>query len=299
MKLALSGAPLSAALEVLVKTAEAHSDRSFLASVLLVDGCRLRHGAAPSLPDAYNSAIDGIEIGPRVGSCGTAAHFGHAIFVTDIERDPLWADFRQLALSHGLRACWSTPFLSRDGKVLGTLALYYPQPRGPSEGERELVAVIGATASLVVENAALHAQLLDLNHQSRLAADIGGIGFFTWEVATDKVIWHNRHPYAMFGLDPDEPPISAGRFASEFLHPGDRQAFAEAVTSALQSTSTMRVTCRIHKRPAGHLRWLELHGQVDALARAQGIDRMVGVVRDVTEFHRHLARKVRISSAPS
>lgn len=286
MQLALSGAPVSHALEVLVKAAEAQSDRSFLASILLLDGRKLRHGAAPSLPAAYNSAIDGIEIGPRVGSCGTAAHFGHAIFVTDISRDPLWTDFSQLALSHGLRACWSTPFLSRDGKVLGTLALYYREPRGPSEVERELVAVVGATASLVVENATLHAQLMDLNHQARLAADIGGIGFFTWEVATDKVIWHNRHPYAMFGLDPTEPPINASRFASEFLHPEDRDAFSRAVASALDDTSTMRFTCRIHRRPAGEMRWLELHAQVDALARDQGLNRMVGVVRDVTDAKR-------------
>ena len=81
-------------------------------SVLLLDPAyaTLHHGAAPSLPTAYNQAIDGVEIGPGVGSCGTAAHFGHAIVVTDIENDPLWADFRDLALQHGLRACWSTPF---------------------------------------------------------------------------------------------------------------------------------------------------------------------------------------------
>lgn len=157
LALAASGAPLPQVLDVLVRTAEAQSDGSFLASILLLDAARrLRHGAAPSLPDAYNAAIDGLAIGPSVGSCGTAAFTGHAIFVTDIARDPLWADFRELALSHGLRACWSTPFVSRDGSVLGTLALYYREPRGPTEHDRDIVKLVGLTAGLVVDNARLH-----------------------------------------------------------------------------------------------------------------------------------------------
>ncbi len=164
LQLALSNAPLAQVLEVLVRTAETQSDGSFLCSILLVseDGKTLQHGAAPSLPAAYNAAIDGIRIGPGVGSCGTAAHFGHAIVVTDIERDPLWADFKDLALSHGLRACWSTPFQSKSGDVLGTLALYYLQPRGPGEIDRETVKLIGNTAALVVENA---------RSKGRIAAD--------------------------------------------------------------------------------------------------------------------------------
>ncbi|RYF38050.1 MAG: GAF domain-containing protein, partial [Comamonadaceae bacterium] len=111
LQLAIGGAPLHEVLEVLVHTAESQSSVSFLCSILLLDedGKHLRHGAAPSLPDAYNAAIDGIAIGPAVGSCGTAAHFGHSIYVTDIARDPLWVNFKDLALQHGLRACWSTP----------------------------------------------------------------------------------------------------------------------------------------------------------------------------------------------
>lgn len=84
LQLALSGGRLDQVLALLCHTAEAQSDHSVIASILLLDddGRRLRHGAAPSLPDAYNEAINGIEIGPSVGSCGTAAHFGHAICMT-------------------------------------------------------------------------------------------------------------------------------------------------------------------------------------------------------------------------
>jgi len=112
-------------------------------SILLVDdsGRRLRHGAAPNLPKAYCDAIDGGEIGPAAGSCGTAAFFGHPIYVTDIETDPLWVDYRDAALRHGLRACWSTPIFD-DAKVLGTFAIYHPTSRSPTPGEVQSIALI-------------------------------------------------------------------------------------------------------------------------------------------------------------
>src|SRR5437868_5715985 len=89
---------------------EEMADGNILTSVLLLssDGKRLGHAAAPNLPPSYCEAIDGSEIGPRAGSCGTAAFLGRPIYVTDIETDPLWDEYRDIALPHGLRACWST-----------------------------------------------------------------------------------------------------------------------------------------------------------------------------------------------
>ena len=153
LQLALSGAALEDVLALLVQTAETQSDGSFLGSILLLDedGKRLLHGAAPSLPAAYNDAIHGIEIGPSVGSCGTAAHFGHAIVVTDIARDPLWANFKELALAHGLQACWSTPIITSGSKVLGTFAMYHRQPREPTVRDLALVDLVTQTAALVID----------------------------------------------------------------------------------------------------------------------------------------------------
>jgi PAS domain S-box-containing protein len=284
LQLALSGAPLAQVLDVLVQTAETQSDGSFLGSILLLDedGKHLRHGAAPSLPAAYNQAIDGIEIGPNVGSCGTAAHFGHAIVVTDIETDPLWAAFKDLALAHGLRACWSTPFASKDGTVLGTLALYYRQPRGPSENDRETVKLIGSTAGLVVENARLYSRLHDLNKRARLAADAGGLGFFTWEIDSDTVSWQNDRPYEIFGIPPSDAPVNASRFVEEFLHADDREAFAQAVTAAVQGGAAFHFEGRILRKSDGQQRWVEIKGQVDEAA-GHGGRRVVGITADVTD----------------
>jgi signal transduction histidine kinase len=99
----------------------------------------LRHGAAPSLPEAYRRAVDGMSIGPGVGSCGTAAFDNRQVIVSDIATDPLWAEFRKLAARHGLRACWSTPIRCGRGNVLGTFAIYYRNPRHPSAFEMEVI----------------------------------------------------------------------------------------------------------------------------------------------------------------
>ena len=112
-----------------------------LCSILLLDpdGVHIRHGAGPSLPPDYLAAIDGGEIGPVAGSCGTAAYFGKRVIVEDIATDPLWADWRHLALPLGLRACWSQPVIDESGTVLGTFALYYPDIKAPTASDLELV----------------------------------------------------------------------------------------------------------------------------------------------------------------
>ena len=148
-----AGVPLPDILEGLLAAAEAASGGGMLASVLLLDaeGKRLLHGAAPNLPAAYNEAIHGVEIGPGVGSCGTAAYLGHPVYVTDIASDPLWKDFRDLALSHGLRACWSTPIEGSERRVLGTFALYHRAPRSPTPDELDAINMIMRAAAAAIE----------------------------------------------------------------------------------------------------------------------------------------------------
>ena len=142
----------AAILDALCRMVEGLASGS-LCSILLLDpntSC-LRRGAAPSLPISYAEAIDGTAIGPSVGSCGTAAYRAERVIVSDIVADPLWADFRDLALAHGLRACWSTPILSSEGKVLGTFATYYRRPRSPTPWEHHVIERISHLASIAIE----------------------------------------------------------------------------------------------------------------------------------------------------
>jgi diguanylate cyclase (GGDEF)-like protein len=121
-------------------------------SILRVDGKgRLRHVASPSLPPAYCQAIDGTPIGAAAGSCGTAAFLGRPVEVTDIATDPLWDEYRHLALPLGLRACWSSPIIACDQRVVGTFAFYFRTPRGASAFEREAVAASVNLCAIAIE----------------------------------------------------------------------------------------------------------------------------------------------------
>jgi diguanylate cyclase (GGDEF)-like protein/PAS domain S-box-containing protein len=126
-----------------------------LCSVLLLDrdGKHLRSGVAPNLPAEYTAFVDGVEIGPQVGSCGTAAFTGQLVVVGDIATDPKWAAFKEIALRHGLQACWSVPITGSSGRVLGTFAMYYRAPRTPTAHELQLMETATRLAGIAIERA--------------------------------------------------------------------------------------------------------------------------------------------------
>lgn len=147
-----AGGQMRPLLEELLLAAEVAAGGGMAASVLLVapDGRRLRHAAAPSLPASYCTAIDGVEIGPDAGSCGTAAHLRRPVFVEDVRTDSRWVKFRRLAEAHGIRACWSTPLLDADGGLVGTFALYNYTPRAPTEAEMDAIDMIAQSVLAAV-----------------------------------------------------------------------------------------------------------------------------------------------------
>lgn len=161
LELAIGDSPLEVTLSELIKIVEMSSRTGVVGSILLLDqdGIHLRHGAAPSLPPEYTAMINGLEIGACAGSCGTAAYMGAAVFVSDIATDPLWADYKDIAMPFGLRACWSIPILTRNRQVLGTFAMYHREPREPTIRDLMLVDLITQTAALVIDRERAHAAL--------------------------------------------------------------------------------------------------------------------------------------------
>ena len=153
MEMIAANAPLSEILSTLVLLIEAQSPE-MLCSVLLLsdDGNHIRHGAAPSLPENYVRAIDGSPIGPKHGSCGTAMFRGKPVVVSDIFTDPLWEEYRGFASAIGVAACWSTPIMSSKGKVLGSFAMYYREPRTPTGAETRLTNVATHLAGQAIEH---------------------------------------------------------------------------------------------------------------------------------------------------
>ncbi len=152
LEMMVTGMPLPDILSQICLMMEARSP-GMTCSILLLEGTRLHLGAAPHLPEGYNQAIDGLEIGSSVGSCGTAAFRKEPVFVTDITTDPLWADYRKLAKTYGFRACWSTPIVSsrERGMVLGTFAMYYRDSRSPKEEDHRLIEMATNLAGIAIE----------------------------------------------------------------------------------------------------------------------------------------------------
>ena len=166
LEMLATGAPLGDVLAELVRLVEDIAEET-LASILLMDdtGTRIQHGAAPSLPEGYSQAIHGAVIGPVAGSCGTAAFRRQPVFVTDIETDPLWEPYRDLARTYGLRACWSFPILATDGHVLGTAAVYYRRPRTADPTVVELVSRVAHVAAIAIERRWIDERTLALSER--------------------------------------------------------------------------------------------------------------------------------------
>ena len=132
------------------------------ASILILEGNQLFHGAAPNLPKAYSEQINGVQIGRSIGSCGTAAFTGKQVIVSDIENDPLWENFAELALQYQLRSCWSTPVFSSEGKVLGTFAIYYSQVQTPAPYQIELIQYFTHLTGIAIQKWQAHKQIEQL-----------------------------------------------------------------------------------------------------------------------------------------
>src|SRR5436190_14196637 len=179
-----------------------------LASILLMDanGKQLRHGGAPNLPKAYTEAIDGAFIGASVGSCGTAAYRAEQVIVSDIATDPLWADFRDLALAHSLRACWSTPIFSSEGKVIGTFAMYYREPRSPSPREQDTIKHITHLAGIAIQRKLAETARRESEAYLAEAQRLSHTGSWAWAPASGEIRYWSEETYRVLGFDPEPGP---------------------------------------------------------------------------------------------
>jgi PAS domain S-box-containing protein len=246
-----------------------------LASLLLLDedGKRLRHGAAPSLPSAYCQAIDGIEIGPEVGSCGTAAFFQKQVVVENIATDPLWKNFCALAAKYELAACWSTPVSDAKKNLLGTFAIYSQKPARPTPGQMRLIEIVTHIAALAIAKQHAQAKL------TRLAAIV--------ESSSDAIIgknlegvitsW-NRGAELIFGYTAEE---AIGQ-SLIIIFPPDRIEEENKILARIKNGETIKYFETIRTRKDGQR--INISATTSPIRDSSG--KIIGaskIARDITE----------------
>jgi len=225
LEMIANGACLADILERLCETIDAQASKIKSAVMLMdADGMHLRHAAGPRLPKGWVEAITPLKIGPCVGSCGTAASLKRQVIVSDIATDPLWADYRDLALGYGLRAAWSQPLLSKNQEVLGTFCLYYAEPRSASDTDLRLIEGADHIAVIAVEGERSQAKLRQDEEELRRIVDLIPQTIIVLN-PDGRVIYANRVALEYTGLSLDE--VRADNFRDLVFHPEDVQRLRE------------------------------------------------------------------------
>ncbi|MGD0137861.1 MAG: sigma 54-interacting transcriptional regulator [Tepidisphaeraceae bacterium] len=266
LELIAGGASLADILDNLCRTIDAESPQ-VISTVLLMDpdGRRLWPASGPRVPRGWSKIITPLEIGPGVGSCGTAAFTKKRVVVADIEHDPLWAEmpyYRDLALQHGLRASWSEPLLSKNQEVLGTFAMYYSEPRTPGDGDLQLIEGAGHVAVIAIEGERSQTALtkaFEEIKQSKFQLDtiINAIPQLIVVLAPDgNTLYANQTVLEYTGFSPDD--ISADEFRARVFHPEDVERLSRQRQNAIAAGVPFQLEQRA-RRKDGQYRWCLIH----------------------------------------
>lgn len=281
-----TGAPLVQVLDTLALMIE-NQVSGGLCSVLLLDqtGQMLHITSAPSLPATYVGSVVGVPLGAASGSCGTAAFCDMPVIVSDIATDPRWDGYQTLALSHGLHACWSTPFHDSQGRVLGTFAIYYREPRSPTADALSHLTHAANLAAVAVERTRTESALRDREELYRLITENSG-ELISLIDQSGNFLYASPSYAHLLGYNPLE--LSA-RSLFDLIHLDDLPLLL-GDWSQLATRRTIQTTARL-RHIDGSWRWVDAHGSV--IRRGDALQ-VVVVGHDVTERMRAEAERRRL-----
>jgi len=259
LEMIANGARVADILGSLCNTIDAQAP-NILSAVMLMDadGMRLWPVAGPRLPKAWMEAITPLKIGPLIGSCGSAAFLKQRVIVSDIATDPLWAENRDVALSFGLRAAWSQPLLSKNQEVLGTLGMYYSEPRTPSETDLRLIEGAGHVAVIAIEGERAQAALTRAfdeiaKSEAELRTIIDAIPQLIIAIGTDgNFLYANQAVLDYTGLTKEE--VRTQKFR-EIFHPEDSERLRDERDATISRGIPFEYERRM-RRKDGQYRWL-------------------------------------------
>jgi signal transduction histidine kinase len=270
-----SGSALPDVLERMVLLVEQQS-HGMRCSVLLLDddGTTIRHAAAPGLPPEYVRMIDGLPIGPRVGSCGTAMFLAQPVIVTDMLADPLWEDLRDAARSSGQRACWAMPIFSLQGRVLGSIALYYSEPRAPRDDELGLIEWAADVAAIAIEQQRAHEALRQSETRNRAILRAVPDMMFLLTADGTYLDFHVQDDSRLFA----PPSAFLGRNVRDVLPPPLGERLAQAVARVARSDESETVQYSLELDDAERF--------FEAFIVGCDGNKVLSIVRDVTDRKR-------------
>src|SRR6266542_1199369 len=281
-------ASLTDILDNLCRTIDAQVPNT-ITTVLLMDpdGKRLWPTAGPRVPAGWTQAITPLEIGPYVGSCGTAAFLKKPVVVSDIASDPLFVNYqdgayRDLALNYGLRASWSQPLISKNDEVLGTFAMYFAEPRSPSDSDLELIKRAGHIALIAIERKRTETALQESEERFRHMADTIPEVIWITSLDPEKVLYASPSFERIWGL-PVEDLYQNSRLWTETIHPDDRERVVSTFKRwiAGEQVNYHAVEFRIIQ-PNGATRWIHERGVVSLNEQGKPY-RVSGISTDITE----------------
>jgi len=279
LEMVAGGCSLTVVLEALCELVEDAVSGCYC-SVLLIDpsGTRVQHGAAPSLPASFNESVHGRPVNADAGPCAMAAYFSEQVIAADIASETRWEAYAwcPLALAHGLRACWSTPIASTCGRVIGTFAIYFLEPKTPTPLHRNLIEQFTHIAGIAIERAQGEAALRRSEAFLSEAQHLSSTGSFSWRVATDEITW-SEEVYSIFELDPAAPVTRA--LIGTRIHPEDIPLWSGSIERA-QGGSDFEHDHRL-LMPDHSVKYV--HVVAHAIRDQDGQLEYIGAVQDVTE----------------
>jgi len=273
-----SGEPLPRVLDALCRAAESQGEGG-LCSVLVVVGDRLSVTAAPSLPRPFVTCLEGLPIGPRADSCGTAAFRREPVFVEDIAVDPLWESHRALALAHELRACWSVPVIDAAGEPLATFAIYHRTPRRPGPDDRRLMDRVARLAGIAIER--VRAEEALRASEQRYRTLVNNIPDVTWLVdRAGNTLFISPNVEKVGGYTAEElyRAGSAGWFGR--IHPDDLPMVRQHFDAIFAGSGAFDVEYRLRHRDG---RWIWIHDRAVATYEGPDTTYVYGLYSNITD----------------
>lgn len=278
------GAALREVLESICNLVDESMEGALCAIVLLDEKReRLVHAAGPLLPEAFNQSVHGRPVNTQSGPCAMAATLREQVIAADIGMDFRWEGYawRTVALSHGLRACWSTPILSLSGESLGSFAIYHRTPAVPTERDQALIAQITHIASIAIENTRKDQELRRSRRYLAEAQRLSLTGSFSWRPDEHEVFW-SEETYRIYGVPADVRPTLD--LMIERMHPDDRAGFVAKTSYARTALRDLELEYRL-QMPDGSIKHVQLFAR--AVSDQEGRQtELVGAVRDLTQLRR-------------